>query len=183
MCAVSASRSDAATLRGVRVTHVESVQSECGVECELEEESSGRLDVLAEGRWAREGRESAWRMVIEAKIDAAEGDEQLARYDAWLAERGGDVVRVFLTPDGRAPATGGDVKWQRMSFLELAEVFGAALPELQGTHGYHFLRYYLAGVLRDVCGVSVDVSSESSNPYAAVEYLRTVRRMKTKGRQ
>ena len=45
--------------------------------------------------------------VIENKIDAAEGTEQLLRYDQWLEEQRRFDFRnlVFLTPDGREPKT------------------------------------------------------------------------------
>ena len=45
-------------------------------------------------------------MVIENKIDAAEGTEQLRRYDDWLQKQQADFRNlVFLTPDGREPET------------------------------------------------------------------------------
>lgn len=164
--------------RRVHITVVNRVACECRVDCDPDEEDAGRLDVFAEGRWEEESQESPWRLVIEAKIDAHESKEQLARYDAamMLDGDGANVLRVFLTRDGRQPETHEDVEWQSMAFLELAEVFGRELANLKDRHGYHFLRYYLAGVLRDICEVSVDLSEHCRNPYAAVDYLRTVRR-------
>jgi hypothetical protein len=161
--------------REIRLTHVSRVESERPVRCGPASADAGRIDVLAEGRWEESGNEVPWRLVIEAKIGAGEGDEQLARYDQWL-ETGPpnvEVVRVFLTPDGREPET-GSAEWTPLSFLSLASLFRRVSSGLQDRPGYHFLRYYLAGVLRDVCGLQVRVSSDCGNPYAAVEYLRSV---------
>src|SRR5437016_5859383 len=49
----------------------------------------GRLDVLVTGAWKDETRKP-WALVIEAKVDAQEGDNQLKRYDAWLRSRVAD---------------------------------------------------------------------------------------------
>ena len=113
--------------------------------------------------------------MIEGKIDAGEGEDQLARYDEWVERRtpADHTLRVFLTADGREARTSSE-GWQSLSFLELATVFRRTVTELRDRPGYHFLRYYLTGVLRDVCGVPVPVSADCADPYAAVEYLRSV---------
>ena len=61
----------------------------------------GRFDVLAEGTWEEEGR-GGWMLVIEAKVDAWEGKDQLLKYETWLEANsaGRDVFLAFLTPDG-----------------------------------------------------------------------------------
>ena len=137
--------------------------------------TAGRLDVLAEGQLAGNEGERSWVLVIEGKIDAGEGEDQLARYDEWVDRRppADHTVRAFLTPDGREPATSTE-PWHALSFLTLAAVLRRAAAGLRDRPGYHFLCYYLTGVLRDVCGVPVPVSADGPNPYAAVEYLRSV---------
>ena len=58
--------------------------------------------------------------------------------------------------------------------MKLATVFRRAAEGLTDRPGYHFLRYYLTGVLRDVCGVPIPVAAGGANPYTAVEYLRSI---------
>lgn len=65
-------------------------------------QSFGRLDIkmyLPHGRI----------LIIENKVYAAEGDQQLARYQDWLKiqprPQFGEHVLVFLTPEGRKPQT------------------------------------------------------------------------------
>lgn len=50
-----------------------------------------------------------WVALVEDKLDAAEGDEQLRDYLAWMRRSRGAHRRllVYLTPDGRAPASVG----------------------------------------------------------------------------
>ena len=165
------------------ITHVDRVQSECGIESAADELTAGRLDILATGRCKLDGSDESWRLVIEAKIDADEGEEQLTRYYSFVYAVGevSQDMRVLLTPDRRKPQTGDEHDWQSISFSELAEIFGNALPDLRETPGYHFLRFYLAGVLRDVCGVCIDATTDSADPYAAVEYLRSTRRARIGG--
>jgi len=135
----------------------------------------GRIDILAEGRWEENGQEVTWRLVIEAKIDAEEGEKQLALYDEWIEEHPGptEVLRVFLTPDGRKAKT-SSAGWQPLTFLELAGILRRASAGLQNKPGYHYLRYYLTGVLKDICGIPLPISSTSPNPYQALHYLHSV---------
>jgi len=160
--------------RQIRLTRVDRVESEVligdGVTV-----PSGRIDVLAQGHWDESGSEVPWLLVIEAKIDADEGEDQLSRYDDWLRRYGEstEVVRVFLSPNGRAPLT-GSAEWKPLSFDKLASIFGRALSGLENTPGYHFLRYYLTGLLRKVCRLPVPISADCQNPYVAVAYLQTV---------
>jgi len=58
-------------------------------------------------------------MVIENKIDATEGIEQLRRYDDWLQKQEADFRNlVFLTPDGREPTTISADKCVCLSYSE-----------------------------------------------------------------
>jgi hypothetical protein len=134
----------------------------------------GRLDVLAEGSWEDRERGS-WVLVIEAKVDAWEGEEQLQKYETWLRSTnaaGREMFRVFLTPDGRAPETGIE-EWESLSYLELVRIFRAVYGGLRHKPGFHFLRFYLAGVLQDVCHWPRNVAEDAADPYAVASYLRT----------
>ncbi len=161
--------------RQIRLTHVDQVKSEYLVDYGPARTESGRIDVLAKGRWEEMGKEEvSWLLVIEAKIDAEESEEQLSQYDDWLERcpQPTEVIRVFLTPDGRAART-SSAEWQVLKFVELASVF-RRVSGLQDTPGYHFLRYYLTGVLKDIYRLPVPISSDCENPYPAVDYLKSV---------
>jgi PD-(D/E)XK nuclease superfamily len=135
----------------------------------------GRLDVLAEGEWESIGERVRWTLVIEAKVDAWEGGGQLDKYDDWLHSHcaGRRVFRVFLTPDGRAPETGAE-EWEPLSFLELVRILRGVYAALRHAPGFHFLRFYLAGVLQDVCRLPRIVGEDAADPYAVASYLKTV---------
>ncbi len=147
------------------------------VECEYPIDGSGdkgRLDVLVEGAW-KDGERGDWVLVIEAKVDAWEGEDQLLKYEAWLRSNaaGREVFRVFLTPDGREPET-GDEEWESLSYLELVRIFRGVYGGLGHAPGFHFLRFYLAGVLQDVCRWPRNVGEDAADPYAVASYLKTV---------
>jgi hypothetical protein len=162
--------------RRIRLTHVDKVESESLVHFGPARTEAGRIDILAKGRWEEVEKEVSWLLVIEAKIDAEESEDQLSQYDDWLKpySQQTEVIRVFLTPNGRAPRTGSP-GWKVLSFVDLASVFRRVLPGLKDTPGYHFLRYYLTGVLQDICEWPVSISSDCKNPYAVVDYLETLR--------
>jgi len=134
----------------------------------------GRLDVLAQGAF-EDGPRNGWVLVIEAKVDADEGEDQLQKYETWVQSKAGgrELFRVFLTADGHLPETGAD-KWEPLSFLKLVRIFRAAYTGLRRAPGYHFLRFYLAGVLQDVCRLPRNVESENADPYAVASYLKSV---------
>jgi PD-(D/E)XK nuclease superfamily len=137
----------------------------------------GRLDVFGTGNWVKGSDTAGWLLAIEAKIDADEGDKQLARYDEWInANRlGRDVFRVFLTLTGRRPEAEGS-EWTPMSYLELVRVFREQYPLLRDCPGFHFLRFYLTGVLKDICRWKVPVPAPEAcnDTYGVVSYLKTV---------
>lgn len=143
----------------------------------------GRLDVLAEGEWESKGERVRWTLVIEAKVDAWEGEGQLNKYEEWFRSHAADreKYRVFLTPDGRAPETGAE-EWESLSFLELVRIFRAVYGGLRHAPGFHFLRFYLAGVVQDVCGLPLNVGEDAADPYAVASYLKTVHDSQLKGK-
>lgn len=145
------------------------------VEGELPLGGHGRLDLFVEGDWiGADGQRNPWALLLEAKIDAWEGDDQLSRYERWLDKHalshGCETFRVFLAPIGRHSDTSTQ-DWSSLSFEELAETFRSVLGKLTRTPGYHFLRYYLAGVLRDVCQWPIPIRSDCPDPYSVLSYL------------
>jgi hypothetical protein len=153
---------------------VEKIQPEFPIE-------DGRIDVMGQGKWSgAEGRSAGWLLVIEAKVDADEGEQQLAKYDKWIRKRGHgrEVFRVFLTAEGRQPET-SEEDWKPMSFLQLACIFRNAYKRLEHQPGHQLLQYYLAGVLKHICHWSLPVQDAESctDPYGFVQYLKSVKRL------
>jgi hypothetical protein len=134
---------------------------------------SGLFDILVRGTWQAGGRAETWLLIVEAKVGHVEGEGQLQKYDAWLAANAAEqtIVRVFLTPDGVPPETGSSA-WVPVSFARMVRAFRAPLFRQRGSEGYHFLRFYLAGVLRDVCRWPVPLGGAVRDPYSVLEYLR-----------
>ncbi len=151
--------------------NVEQVRAEHAIE-------GGRLDILIYGTsHEKDGEIDKWLLIIEAKVDAAESQEQLDRYETWINKSAGDraVYKVFLTPRQHMVDTADD-GWIRVSFLELACAFRRACSQFTNEPGKHFLVYYISGLLRDVCGgalLTVD-AADCADPYSFMNYLQTV---------
>jgi hypothetical protein len=152
--------------------HVEEVVPEYPLDATA---GRGRFDVLAKGDWESAGERVRWMLVIEAKVDSWEGEGQLDMYDEWLASHsdGRETYRVFLTPEGRPPETGSDA-WMALSFQQLVQVFQKVYRRLTGARGFHFLRFYLAGVLQDICGWPRKMTADAPDPYAVAAYLTAI---------
>lgn len=136
--------------------------------------AKGRLDVFAQGAWKDEKRRG-WAIVIEAKVDALEGEGQLQRYDDWLRSNAADreVFRLFLHPDHREPETANE-DWLTLSYLELVRIFRPVYGKLRHKPGFQFLRFYLAGVLQDICGWPAEFNTQCIDSYAVASYLKAV---------
>jgi PD-(D/E)XK nuclease superfamily len=73
-------------------------------------------------------------ILIENKVDAIEGDKQIARYQAWLTSKPqpthGQHLLVFLTPEGRAPQIVDPADVLCVSYRQLGDWVSSLLPEL-----------------------------------------------------
>jgi hypothetical protein len=155
------------------------------VECEFPLHVTGgrgRLDVLAEGVWESTAEPVPWTLIVEAKVDAWEGEGQLVKYDNWcrVHAAGRECYRVFLTPEGHAPDTGVE-EWESLSYLDLVRIFRGVYDSLRAAPGFHFLRFYLAGVIQDICRWPKDVTDSAADPYAVASYLKTLHTFSSDG--
>jgi hypothetical protein len=141
--------------------------------------SRDRLDIYMRGNWTIPpgDKVETWLVIVEAKIEADEGEDQCARYEdhshSEIASRDRCAL-VFLTPDGRAPTTGskgGGDEWKRLSFIKLMALFRQRLGELKGEPGAEFLRLYMTGVLRDLYRLNCGNITDADDIYHISEYL------------
>jgi len=93
----------------------------------------------------------------------------LARYNSailrWQAKHGihnEDVCRIFLTPKGREASTAED--WKALSFSQLARALCDAANSLRNKPGYHYLRFYVAGILKDILRLAIAKSPTRGDP-------------------
>jgi hypothetical protein len=78
------------------------------------------------------------------------------------------------------PGTGSE-EWESLSYLELVRIFRAVYNGLRHAPGFHFLRFYLAGVLQDVCRLPRNVGEDAADPYAVASYLKAVHDSQSEG--
>jgi PD-(D/E)XK nuclease superfamily len=137
-----------------------------------DENDCGRTDIWIEGKW--NGRKQ-WLTVIEAKVDASEGERQLDRYDKQIKPRrdsGWEIQKIFLTPKGIQPQGEND-HWKTLSFGNLARAFLTRVSELRDKPGYDVFRLYVAGIFRDILGLR-------QNPYSLLAFLKNAEPVKPK---
>lgn len=138
-----------------------------------DDEILGRTDIWIEGIW--DDDKTQFLIVIEAKIDAHEGKDQLDRYEVAIKRPNvKDVFRVFLTPTGHKPESATGKDWLPVSFSRLAGCLADASIDLKNKHGYHFLRFYIASIIRDILGWNWKML-EKANPYLLHTYLNQMK--------
>lgn len=91
-------------------------------------EDLGRMDIILFCK-------PEWLIVIENKVDAGEGEEQLPRYAEWLKKPPGynNRMLIFLTPTGHESVTGkaSNCVDLQLSYLHLAEAFSPMLDLIE----------------------------------------------------
>ena len=126
---------------------------------ELHLEEAGRLDVAL--------MLPGLALGIEAKVDATEGEDQLARYRSALAQSGDPVVMMFLTKDRDEPETDKDAI--PISFRDLLRLW---LPvAAAGESGQHL---YFCRYLKSVANLYNYVSTGSFQRWGVVTQLRAL---------
>lgn len=89
-------------------------------------------------------------IVVEAKVDANEGVAQTVRYRRDFEKSFPVCSFVYLTPRGLQATSDG---FGAMRYLELARALLGALSGCVSAEGFHYARYFVAGLLRDLCEV------------------------------
>lgn len=133
----------------------------------------GRLDIIINCKLKNHEKETNGIVLVEAKVGAKKEEDQLKRYKQWLAKhrvgrrmKNCDILLVFLSQKKDTDKT----LWKNLSYLELVESFSKVLSSnTEKTAGYHFLRYYLAGIMIDILGWPLPISSanpQKTEPFA-----------------
>lgn len=150
--------------------------SEVIIECEtVNSETRDRLDICMRGkRLLSNGLIEKWLVIVEAKVNADEGEDQCARYEKQCHARiasSDQHALVFLTPKGLKPKTGTSAYWEPCTFIRLMAQFRTQLPRLADKHGFHILRHYMTGVLKDFYQLNCGKISERDDLFYISEYL------------
>lgn len=96
-------------------------------------------------------------VVIEAKIDAGEGRAQTQRYAREFEKNFPVCTYVYLTPLGEEAVEAG---FRPYRYLELVRALIRALNSAGNAEGFHYARYFLSGLLQDVCGLNTSNNLE-----------------------
>lgn len=138
--------------------------SDIEVEAErvLSDRSGKRIDIWITGlaRKSIKGVPIKWLIVVEAKVDALESLDQLGSYEteakkwATKSEKAGnkyiDPIFVYLTREGKA-AKRGSQNWRPITFEQISGLIWNSIKDREDAPGFHLTRYYISGVLADVC--------------------------------
>lgn len=126
-----------------------SSEQEISVYTEFALDGANRADiVIASGRHA---------VIVEAKVDAQEGVAQTERYARDFAKLFPVSACYYLTAQGTQAASPG---FNSLRYLELARTMIRALPQVRSAQGFHYARYFIAGVLSDICGIQTSPRAE-----------------------
>lgn len=151
------------------------------IDCEsVSSESKDRLDICMHGKWRlADGKTKSWLVIVEAKIDAGEGEDQCDRYEKQCHERvvSSDLhAFVFLTPNGLKPKTGSVRSWKPFTFIRLMALCRKQLHLLTAKPGFNVLRHYMTDVLKDLYQLNCGKISGRDDLFRISEYLSLPRK-------
>jgi hypothetical protein len=139
------------------------------VDCErrinLKRSRVGRVDVWIEGKI---GTKSAL-VIVEAKIDSVPSQDQLDRYKNSIEQL--NFERKFYVI--MAPGVPKVREWKFVSFSKLARAIWRGVSTKNDAPGYHFARYYVAGLLTDVLHWPLPVQRSTNRPIPILSYLES----------
>jgi hypothetical protein len=131
----------------------------------------GRIDIWIEGVLLNGGKEETAIVVIEAKIDAQEGKDQLKEYCEAIDNLPFSFkFCCYLTPEG-TPSKNPVDRWRSVSFQELARSIWRAASERREAGGYQFTRLLVAGILADLLEWPLPVEADTPRPVIIDTYL------------
>lgn len=141
---------------------------------------NGRVDIRLTGKWDERRNGPGWLLLIEAKIKAREGKDQLSRYDkdaqGWKKKnRGGQVHKLYLTAavSDRGQSTRKKSGWEHRNYGQLMKVFWSTASKKSDAEGFHLLRHYLTGVLKDIMDWPIPITKDNV-PYETLSLLPSV---------
>lgn len=98
-------------------------------------------------------------IVIENKIDAPEGNEQLSRYAVearkWCKSKGREALLIYLTRHARSPRQ-TNAQWHNLSYLQLAAALRLVWRRRTKRAGSAWLGLYIASIARSVLGIEFE---------------------------
>lgn len=136
-------------------------------------EKNRRTDIWIEGTVYPEDfkNERKWLVVVEAKVESFESNEQLADYEteanSWFKKDENNRLKplfVFLTRNGDEGQTAVDNNWIPLTFQVLSELLWTAAKNKVDAPGIHILRHYISGILSDMYGWRLPVKLETDTP-------------------
>jgi len=150
--------------------------SDVTIDCEtVNSETRDRLDICMRGKWLlSSGKIKKWLVIVEAKVNADEGEDQCARYEKQCYAKiasSDQYAFVFLTRNGLKPKTGTIRSWKLCTFIRLMALFRTQLPELTDKQGFYVLRHYMTGVLKDLYQLNCGKISERDDIFCISEYV------------
>lgn len=137
----------------------------------------GRFDIWGEGFVIQKEKRIPLVFIVEAKIDAAEDLSQLKKYDHWLinnVEKDYRIMKIFLT--NNEVTKNNNEKWTNLNYITLVKILRDILLINDSAPGFHFLKYYLQGVLKDVLNFKIPLQDNKTaiNNYVLLKKLKLI---------
>jgi hypothetical protein len=149
-------------------------------------EKGRRVDIWVEGQVTTNNLTKFWLVVIEAKLEASLTD-QLYFYEKeaslWQKEKGEQrtLEPCFVYLKDGSLTNEEDEKWIPLAFTDLFDSIWPTVKKFPDAAGYHLIRYYLGGILKDVAHWPLPLVKASSVNYQALSYLRSLNKNPKEG--
>ncbi len=149
------------------------------VKAERSTSDGKRTDIWVEGTVTPQRRTKKWLIVIEAKVNAQLTD-QLHSYekeaDDWQ-KKGNDRLQpcfVYLNDGYSVDDETLSKVWVGLSFIKLFEIIWRKVNTHSSAAGFHFVRYYLSGILSEIEGWSLPLEADDHVDYEMIEFCNNL---------
>lgn len=136
--------------------------------------NDSRIDLWMTGKYGHESsNKQKFLVIIEAKVGASFGGNQLARYSKcaskWKRDNKSEIVhKILLMPDNKSSWNAKENDWQVVLFSDLFNIIWKVINDDTDKPGFHYARFYLTSIYQDVLGLDLSPEPEC-DPYP---YLR-----------
>lgn len=106
---------------------------------------NGRYDIFISGK---SGNKDCV-IVIEAKIDSYEGENQLGKYNKDLKKYGTEIKKIFLTVDEETPS---QKDWENWTWQDIIDMLWSVIQykKNQTQAGYYFCKYFISSIYSNI---------------------------------
>lgn len=113
------------------------------------QDKNNRYDIHISGKQTKGTANPYFLIVVEAKINASFGKDQLKRYDKDLESKPENLIKICLTKE-KLDEKNLTKEWISLTWKDIAALLWEAIKGKKDKAGYEYVRYYISSIYQDI---------------------------------